>query len=272
MARIWTHPENRGRRVRALARYAGWQVWERTVRRPWDVPLPGGLKVRCHPHSTVASAVLYYGLPDPAEMRFVMAYLDEGDEFVDVGANVGVYSLLACTVPGVRALALEPSEPAATRAAENLELNGLQDRVALVRAAAGDHEGVARLTAGRDAMNALVEAGGETGETEEVPLRTLDALAAEHGFGKVALVKVDVEGWEAEVLAGASGLLSHRRPALIVEANDPAALEAVRERHGYHWARFDPASRRLAPAELPAPGENAILVPDLEAAAARLRR
>ncbi|HEU4868343.1 MAG TPA: hypothetical protein VFV09_11510, partial [Actinomycetota bacterium] len=109
LRQIWTHPENRNRRARALAGYFGWQAWERTVRRPVTVKLTGGIKVRCHPHSPIASAVIYYGLADPAEMRFVLGYLQPGDTFVDVGANVGVYSLLAASVPDVRVLALEPS-------------------------------------------------------------------------------------------------------------------------------------------------------------------
>lgn len=269
--RIWTHRENRGRRRLALLKYLAWQVWQRVVRRPRTVRLTGATRIRCHPHSPVASAVVYYGLVDPAEMRFVLNYLRPGDEFIDAGANVGVYTLLACSVPGVRALALEPSTTAFARAAENLALNGFSHRVTLVQQAVGDRPGPARLTVGRDAMNALVPA--DAGEpTEPVIVGTLDHLAAEHNLEAVALVKVDVEGWEVEALQGAAGLLKNRRPALIVEANDPEGIERLRRKFGYQRVEYRPATNTVVPsAGTPERGANVILVADPDRANDHLR-
>lgn len=270
LRQIWTHPENRNRRARALAGYFGWQAWERTVRRPVTVKLTGGIKVRCHPHSPIASAVIYYGLADPAEMRFVLGYLQPGDTFVDVGANVGVYSLLAASVPDVRVLALEPSSQAWTRASENVRLNRLETRVTLLKQAAGRTAGPGRLTVGLDAMNSLVESESRD-STEAVSVDTLDRLAAEHALERVALIKVDVEGWETDVLEGAAELIRRHRPALIVEVNDVESLEEFAATAGYSCIAYVPGSRTVEPASLAAfKGHNAILVPDPEAASMRL--
>jgi FkbM family methyltransferase len=262
---IWTHPENSGRRGRALGKYLAWQIWERTVRRPWTVKLRDGIRIRCYPHSPISSAVIYFGLADHPEMRFLLDYLRPGDTFVDVGANVGVYSLLACAVPGVEVLAFEPSAATFDKARENVRLNGLEDRVKLVREAVGSAESQALLTVGLDAMNALVEGGSPDSEVEAVPVTTLDSRVPDG----VALVKIDVEGWETEVLSGASGLLTRQRPALIVEVNDVDGLEEIRRRFGYECVAYRPETRELVPATLSgARGHNVILVADAAGAAA----
>jgi FkbM family methyltransferase len=272
VAAVWTHPENRGRRLASLARLAAWQVWERTVRRPKTVGLVNRFRVRCYPHSPITSAVIYYGLADHQEMRFLLRYLRPEDEFVDVGANAGIYTLLALSIEGTRALMLEPSGEAHRRAAENIGLNGLEARVTLLKIAAGKKAEQAQLTVGLDAMNALT--GGEAGteETETVEVDTLDNLVREHGYGSVALMKLDVEGWEMEALDGAAGLFGTQRPALIVEVNDAEGLERFASRFGYTRVTYDPATRAVSPATSPpANGYNAILVPDLEAARGRLQ-
>jgi FkbM family methyltransferase len=267
VAMIWTHPENRGRRGRALGKYFAWQLWERTVRRPWSVRLIADIRIRCHPHSPIASAVLYYGLADHREMRFLLSYLRPGQTLVDVGANVGIYSLLACSIPGVTTVTLEPSTAAFERLTENVRLNHLQDRVTLIKAAAGRTEGAASLTIGRDAMNSLVEDTDLA--VEEVQVTTLDAIAGQ--VAEVALVKIDVEGWETEVLEGATRCLTHQRPVLIVEVNDDEGIEAIRRRYGYQCVRYDPESNLLELSEVSAAnGRNALLIPDMSSVQSRL--
>lgn len=270
LRRIWGHPGNRHRRGRALARYFAWQAWERIVRTPWTLTLVPGRRIRCHPHSSSAAAVLYYRLPDPMEMRFLLDYLDDGDVFVDVGANLGVYTLLASSVPGVRVVALEPSTEAFARLRENLELNHLDGRVTSLRVAAGAAPGEARLSRGLDAMNAIVDGAGPS---EPVEVVTVDAVAAEHGLAPVTAVKVDVEGMELEVLAGGARTIADDRPALLVEVNDPERLRSFALRNGYTCVRYDPPRRLLEPVDVGScEDSNALLVADVDEAGRRLRR
>jgi FkbM family methyltransferase len=268
--RIWTHPENRGRRLRRLGRWAAWQAAERVVRRPWTIDFHGGLRLICRPHDTVTTLALYCGLYDAEEMRFLLAWLRDGDTFVDVGANVAPYSLLATLVPGVRAVAFEPATVARQRAQANVELNGVGDRVTLVARAVGDVDGPARLSADRWATNALVGAD-HTGPVEEVACTRLDTFDAETGLGKVSLLKVDVEGHELAVLDGAACLLARDRPALVVELNDVAGLRAFAAIHGYVPVRYAPASQAVTRRDWPeTPGGNVVLVPDVRAAQRRV--
>lgn len=261
---IWRHPAVQGERGRALARYAGWQIWQRTSRRPLTLSLHGGIRLRCHPHSTSASAVLYCRLPDWHEMRFLLDHLRPGDTFVDVGANVGVYTLLAASIPGVRCVAFEPSTESWTRLVENVDMNGLAE-IEVHKAAVGAECGETAVTIGRDAVNRVVGGtvvGGtvvdtaapaptvdrmpgsapKAGGTEWVPLTTLDSALA--GVDRVALVKIDVEGMEPAVLRGACEVIRRHSPAMLIECNDPGVLHRMLSEAGYRTFRYDPGRGR----------------------------
>ena len=267
--RIWSHPLNRHRRGHALAAYVAWQAWERIVRRPWTVALTPTRRIRCYPHCPVTAAVLYYRLPDAAEMQFLLDVLDSGDVFVDVGAHAGVYSVLASSVAGVRVVAVEPSSSSFGRLVENVELNGIGSHVTPLRLALGDHEGETRLSTGRDSMNVLV-ADDESGEP--VVLTTVDGLIRDLEIGSVTAMKVDVEGAELDVLAGAERTIESFRPFLIVEVNDPEGVRSFAAREKYTCVRYDGAGR-LVPAPIEAfEGRNALLVGDVDDAERRLRR
>lgn len=267
---IWGHPENAGRRGRRLARWVAWQASERTIERPWTITLHRGVRMICHPHDHITSLALYCGLYDAAEMRFLLAWLRAGDTFLDVGANVAPYSLLASTVPGTRAVAFEPGSLAQGRARANIEVNDLGERIRLEPLGVSDRDGEATLTADRWATNMLVT-NGYRGAVETVRTVSLDSYARRHHLGTVSLVKVDIEGHEVPALRGAAGLLARHRPALIVEVNDPGALRAVADEFGYTPVALDVRTRGLAGRPWPAePGGNIVLVPDVAAARRRV--
>jgi FkbM family methyltransferase len=262
--RIWRHPANRHRRGRRLVLWMAWQVWERTVRRPWTVTMPPGLALELAPHDPVTSGVLYCGLPDWPEMCFVRDYLRAGDTVVDVGANVGLYSLLAASVEGVQVVAFEPDDDARQRADGNVARNGLGDRIQLRPQAAGAAAGTSAFSVGLGPENHVVANG-------QGP-RTVDVVALDDVVpGPVALLKVDVEGHEAAVLDGAAGLLRRHHPVVVVEANDPGALTERLAPLGYRWVDYDPVSRRAIPsAGPPAARANGIAAADFAALDERL--
>src|SRR5437764_327048 len=113
---VWNHPSNRRARLRAIGRATLWQAYKRLTGRHWDVRLTKDRVLRCHPHNTSASSVLYAGLFDYHEMHFLLRYLRPRDNFLDVGANVGVYTVLASAVITEGEIhALEPSSQARRR-------------------------------------------------------------------------------------------------------------------------------------------------------------
>jgi len=193
-------------------------------------------------------------------MRFVGDFLRSGDVFVDVGSNVGTYTLLAAATTGVDIWAFEPSSCAFGRLRENVSMNLLEPRVRVYQAAVGASTGRVMLSTGRDAVNHVLT-GRDDGPSEEVPMISLDQVLTPESRSLVSLIKVDVEGLETDVLRGAMTLLRSRSPALIVEANDRVALRAVLAPLGYRPFTYDPEGRSLAPIDWYGPtGGNLLLL------------
>lgn len=139
-------------------------------------------------------------LEEKAERDFLAGLLGPGDWFVDIGANIGLYTLsLLQRVPQARALALEPLGRVRARLLGNLQLNGLGAR-AVVREEAVGPEGVLELFESRNAGRSSLIAfeGARPGRT--VAVRPLEALLDEAGIASPAAIKIDVEGFEAEAL------------------------------------------------------------------------
>jgi FkbM family methyltransferase len=188
--------------------------------------------------------------------------LRDGALFIDVGANVGTYTLWAAE-HGAEVIALEPAADTFALLQENIALNRYQ--VTALQAAAGDHCGTARFTAGLDAGNSLAAEGPAL-----TKLVTIDSLIADRS---VAGMKVDVEGFELDVLRGAARALAEHRIGLIQLEWNHASLFAVgRDRrpvaellagHGYRLLRPD-AAGRLAPVADLGFGADVFAVPEAE--------
>ena len=207
---IWRHPANRGMRVRALARAIGWQLYKRLTGRHLDIRVFSRLRLRCYPDSSWAGLMIYYrGRPEYHEMAFVSKYLTKGDVFLDVGANIGVYTLLAASVigPDGGVVALEPGARAASILLENLVINKLA-HVQLVQAAASNNDALVRFLGTEDATNRIVVHNGREFAVR-VPAVRLDSICGDHRF---ALGKIDIEGAELMALEGATQLLTAHNP------------------------------------------------------------
>jgi FkbM family methyltransferase len=164
--------------------------------------------------------------------------LKSGDLFVDVGANIGSYAIWAADL-GAQVIALEPAEDTFELLQRNVDLNRYS--IHTIQAAAGPQHGIARFTAGRDDWNRFDPTGGA--ETEVV---TLDSVI---GTRSVTGMKVDVEGFEIDVLRGCEQALSEQRIGLIqLEWNstshsglgaDRKPVADLLDQHGYRLFRPD---------------------------------
>ena len=167
------------------------------------------------------------------ERHFVRRYLRPGDVFVDAGANIGLYTLIAARCVGAngRVYSFEPCGKSFRRLRASVEINHFTN-VLCYQVALSNRAGLAELTVsldGHDAWNTLAHPTcGTLFDRETVPCVTWDELANEHHLvGKVAMMKIDVEGWESPVLQGASETLSRPdAPVLQVEFTDEASQAA----------------------------------------------
>jgi FkbM family methyltransferase len=264
---LWRHPLVRRDPLGAATRLVRWQAAARrgaVLDAPWVQGPAGLVRLRLRRGLSSATACWYAGLTDPAEMGFVLQALRADDRMVDVGANVGVYAALAAGAVGARVLALEPAAETLPHLHAMVALNGIEDRVTIRAVAAGAAPGVLRFTAGRGTTNRAAADGAV-----EVPVETLDALCAD---APPLLLKVDVEGAEPAVLAGASALLAgDPLKAAILETAGPtdAVLDAMMRAAGFAPFAHDPRRRVLAP--LPSPARpNTLYLRDLVFWQARL--
>ncbi|MGH6923145.1 MAG: FkbM family methyltransferase, partial [Propylenella sp.] len=199
-AAIARHPLNRAEPFRALWRWLRWQVLSRALG-PQIVPFVGDTVLYGESGLAGVTGNVYYGLAEYEDMLFVLRLLRPGDLFVDVGANVGSYTVLASGVAGSRTHAFEPIERAFDVLGRNVRVNGIEQLVTLHRAAVGSRKGTVVMSTEHDTMNKVLD-GESPGVT--VPLVALSDTMA--GLEPV-LIKIDVEGYEAEVLAGAEKVL-----------------------------------------------------------------
>jgi FkbM family methyltransferase len=165
----------------------------------------------------------------PAVHPAVLSFLPQGGVAIDIGANLGEWTLPFARRVGRsgRVLAIEPARRAALALGKTLAANALA-QAELVECALGDHDGTAELavplvtSVRSDTGTARIGRASAGHETVAVTLRRLDSLVVERGLGSVELIKIDVEGHERRVLDGAAASLARFRPALVLETGHEA--------------------------------------------------
>jgi FkbM family methyltransferase len=151
------------------------------------------------------------------EIGFLRKTLRAGMRVVDIGANYGLYTLSLAKVvgPSGRVWAVEPASGTADYLRQSVELNGF-GQVTVIQKALSDREGTARLSIEANSeLNSL--SAGTSGATEEVPLTTLDALAAGQAWGAIDFLKLDAEGEEERIVAGGVVFLGTASPLVMFE-------------------------------------------------------
>lgn len=251
--RIWSAPDNQGRRLKALLRSVCWLVNKKTVRRPWKVPVFDGLNLRCYPDSIIALHVVQRGeRHDWDTAQLITNFLREGDTFVDVGANIGLYTLPASRIVGASGsvVAVEPSPVNRARLEENLALNGISS-VRIEACALGECDGELAFN-DDDALAHVSMTGGGL----KVPVRILDEKIP---GGEISLMKVDVEGFELSVFEGATlSMQAGRLPVIVFEMNRSHDRYGVTaddifgflKAQGYQIGRYEHDRRRIVSHDL----------------------
>lgn len=248
---VLRHPLNRGRKLAALRRYLQWQVGSRLVPGPVAVPFVGTTRLLVRPGMTGATGNVYCGLHEFEDMAFVLHVLRPNDLFVDVGANVGSYTILAAGGSGASCLSIEPVPSTFHHLLDNIRLNNLEARVTAKNIGLGASAGSLRFTSGFDTVNHVVAEGEFVADSMEVPVEPLDAVLRD---APLTLMKIDVEGFETEVLNGASEAMQRTSLlGVVMELNgsglrygyEDATLHHRMVEWGFAAVRYEPFSRTL---------------------------
>jgi FkbM family methyltransferase len=216
LSSIWREDSNQGQRFRRLCLFFAWQFWKRIVGTPVEAKLLNGLRVQVWPDCDTSPAALYYSLPNGRHISFLRRYLD-GGTFVDIGANIGLVSLLVADKVQ-HAILFEPNPTAVERARENIRINHLQFEV--FAQALSDTVGTVEFenAPGVSSCNRTVDGFTTSLPTVAVQRTTFDQFLREHGadMGAISAIKIDVEGHENAVLRGMKNFLKTQRPKLVM--------------------------------------------------------
>jgi FkbM family methyltransferase len=164
---------------------------------------------------------LVLGVHEPEVLERIASDLKEGMTFLDIGPNVGYYTLLAAKCVGTsgKVVALEPDPGVLAVLQRNIEINGVGN-VQVVHGAASESCGRAKLGRARSSSYSTGLYCADAVDWIDVPRYSLDALINELGIGAVDLIKLDVEGAELEAIEGMSQILKVNRPRVIMELHD----------------------------------------------------
>jgi FkbM family methyltransferase len=254
---IANHPLTRDQKLRAFSRAVRWQL-ESRLHSENIVPWIEGTRLVVRRGMAGATGNIYCGLHEFEDMAFLLHFLRSDDVFADVGANIGSYTILASGVRKARTLAFEPDPVAFSALLRNIALNQLGDLVRCREYALGSRQGSVGFTVGLDTVNHVATATDSTIRT--VAMDTLD-----HALGdeRLSLIKLDVEGFEREVLAGAAKtLLCPELKAIITEDRSPLVVSAL-SRAGFIEHSYDPFARQLRAPPRGGERHNALFVRDV---------
>ncbi|MDX2195945.1 MAG: FkbM family methyltransferase [Cytophagales bacterium] len=220
---IYNHPFNKKKRLQALTRFIYWQI--NNILNPYPIiySYTEHTKLIIAKGMTGATANLYCGLADYEDMAFLLHFLRVGDTFADIGANVGAYTILASGEAGAHTICVEPVPSTYQKLIQNIIINDISHLVTTCNIGLGASKGHLSFTHTQDTVN-HVAAQGEN-NIIQVEVNTLDCIAHTCPI----LLKIDVEGYETEVLNGAHETLKNPAlKAIIIELNGSGA------RYGYN--------------------------------------
>jgi FkbM family methyltransferase len=194
-----------------------WRIKRFLPDRYFQFRFPGGrIYLNLKMHRGMLSRAL--GMYEPAKMEAVLKLLKPGSTFIDIGANIGDFSLLAASVTGSagRVLAFEPEATNCCLIKRNIELNEYKN-IEVFQLALSDSNGEASLYLGDrcDYHSLLKDQPERKAGVIAVKTRTLDSFLEEFGQDRVDMIKVDVEGAELKVLRGAREML-RRNPNVVI--------------------------------------------------------
>ncbi len=267
---ITSHPLTENNKLAALTRFVKRGIILRLCKYPIAYPFIHPAKLLVEKGMSSADLQIFTGLYDYHEMLFILHALNENDLFVDVGANIGVYTVLASAVKGSRSISMEPVPRTYKHFLDNIAINHISHKVVALNIGVGEKEGELKFTKNlNSSLNHVELEEKENDQTITIPVNSLDnLLEKEHPL----VLKIDVEGFETMVIRGAQKTLKNESlKAIIIELNglsnnygfDDKAIHQTILDHGFSPYIYYPSLRSFEKLETFG-NENTIYIRDIE--------
>lgn len=220
---ILTHPLAKHHKFTSLVKFFMWQVRGLFTTKPYIYQFTPKAKLKITKSMKGATGNIYTGLHEYYEMGFLLHLLRSEDTFVDVGANVGTYTVLASAQVGAKTYSFEPIPSTFQSLVDNIKINKIESRVIAKQVGVSDKKNTVFFTSNLDVENHIQHEKSEGSIRVEV-----DSLENLVGAEIPVLLKVDVEGFETDVMNGAWNLLTNKAlKAIIIE------LIGLGEKYGF---------------------------------------
>ncbi|WP_144893047.1 FkbM family methyltransferase [Flavobacterium tiangeerense] len=209
------HPLTKDDVLKAFFRYVSFNSIQSLHPKPRQYDWIDGLKFYAQKGDAGIVANIYYKLFDYEDSMFLLHHLKPNELFIDVGANVGHFTLLAAGICQADVIAFEPIPSTFVKLKKNIDLNNLSQKITTYNIGIGEKESFLNFTQHKGVMNAVAleqESGYVT-----VEVKKLDTILADFA---PTFLKVDVEGYEYFVLKGATAILKRESlKYIIIELN-----------------------------------------------------
>jgi FkbM family methyltransferase len=221
---IYNHPVNNKSKLNSLVNFFKWQVNCKLNKFPIIYTFTGKSKLIIKKGVAAATGNYYCGLMEFNDMAFLLHFLREEDLFIDVGANIGSYTILASGEIGSKSIAVEPIPTTFNSLEDNIQINKLGSKVKALNIGLSSTIGSLKFTKSMDSVNHV--ATDTDTDIIDVNIDTLDNILLLEKAPSI--IKIDVEGFETEVLLGATNTLNDNNlKAIIIELNGSG------QRYGY---------------------------------------
>lgn len=249
---IWNHPFNSKNRLAGISRFFKWQINCFLNKNEIIYQLSENSKIVAKKGLTGVTGNIYNGLHEFNDKLFLLHFLRENDTFCDIGANVGVYTILASAEVGSKTISIEPIPSTFDLLKFNILINQINDKVILLNIGLGAIDSEIAFTENLDTANHVATSFEiENKNVIKIPVKTLDEITKND---IPSILKIDVEGYETEVLNGANNLLKNPiLKAIIIELNgagqrygyDESLIHDKLLLNGFKIFSYEPYSREL---------------------------
>ena len=267
---IMKHPLNKKNKLGSLLCFIKWQLKSRLYKSEHIYKWVDKTNFIIKRGEHAITGNLYCGLMEYEDMSFILHSLKETDNFYDIGANVGSYTLLASGVKRCKSFCFEPIQSTFERLIDNVNLNKIQHLVDARNIGIGDRNEIRSFTNDLNTTNRVCK-DSDIDNTENV-----DVIRLDDNFKPSipSIAKIDVEGFEHFVLKGGRNFFSSSNTiALIIELNGSGKIFNIKDDEihkeilsfGFSPIRYAPFERRLTSLESYNSNGNTIYVKDIEA-------